>query len=748
MQTTIIFKFNNEFKKIPLYPKTKLAFGREKDTNTIAFNNPMLSRNHLEIGNDGKNIYVVDLDSTNGTFVNGRKLKANQKYVITFTDKVSIGKEEGFCTIHLEDNKTINQSLNSLLSKKSEIIIGRSSKCDIIINDSAISRMHTRISKLNNEIYVEDLRSTNGTFLNQHKIKTKSRLTSSDTIYIGLHAFSLNTASRDLSTESAIRTIQLKKIFKDGRIGLQPININISSKKIVALMGPSGCGKSTLLKALNGDSPASSGEVYIFGLELIKNYELLKQKIGYVPQDDIVHSELTVNETLYYAAKLRLTDGALETLIQERITEILVSLNLNDTAIRSTKIKNLSGGQRKRISIAVELLNRPSILFLDEPTSSLDPETIEEFLKCLRDLCQQGTTVIMVTHKPEDLHFVDEIIFLGSKGYHVYAGSKNEFLSYFHKKNIIEVYSLLNSEKSAKEWNQKLSSITQTNQLGQSKNIKKEISTSPFLQLFWQSKRYLNIKTNDFKNMLLLFLQPLIIAILIKLSFSHLTGISPLTGKKEGILGAVFMIIISTIWFGVSNSAKEIVSEKAIFRRERMYNLYLGNYFLSKWIVLSIISFFQLSFFLFILKIEYGSELSNYIHSLLFLFFIGNSAIILGLLLSAISESTDAVMTILPVALLSQIILAGIITPLQSKTTEFMSYFTLGRWGTEGFCRIQDIHTNTDFFTKALHENLYNEKLAGLFDSLLENVLFIVLLNIVMIIIVLLSLKKIENTNS
>lgn len=199
-------------------------------------------------------------------------------------------------------------------------------------------------------------------------------------------------------------------------------------------MGPSGCGKSTLLKALNGDSPASSGEVFIFGLELVKNYELLKQKIGYVPQDDIVHSELTVNETLYYAAKLRLSDGALETLIQERITEILVSLNLNDTAIRSTKIKNLSGGQRKRISIAVELLNRPSILFLDEPTSSLDPETIEEFLKCLRYLCQQGTTVIMVTHKPEDLHFVDEIIFLGAKGHHAFAGSKNEFLSYFQKK--------------------------------------------------------------------------------------------------------------------------------------------------------------------------------------------------------------------------------------------------------------------------------------------------------------------------
>jgi ABC-type multidrug transport system ATPase subunit len=747
MQSTIVFKFKNKLKKISLYPKSKITLGREKDSNTIVIDNPLISRNHLEIGTDGNNIYITDLNSTNGTFLNGIKLKGNQKCIITLTDKVRVGNNEEICVIYIENNETINQSLNSFLSKKAEITIGRSSKCDIVINDDAVSRMHTKIFKVNNEIYVEDLRSTNGTFLNQTKIKTKTKVNSSDIIYIGLHAFSLNTASRDLSTESAIKTIQLKKVFKDGRIGLHPININISSKKIVALMGPSGCGKSTLLKALNGDSPASSGEVYIFGLELIKNYELLKQKIGYVPQDDIVHSELTVNETLYYAAKLRLADGALETLIQERITEILVSLNLNDSAIRSTKIKNLSGGQRKRISIAVELLNRPSILFLDEPTSSLDPETIEEFLKCLKDLCHHGTTVIMVTHKPEDLHYVDDIIFLGAKGYHIYAGSKNEFLTYFSKKNIIEVYSLLSSEKSAKEWNQKLPNNAQANQLEQSINIKKEISTSPVRQLFWQSRRYLNIKTNDLKNMLLLFLQPLIIAILIKLSFTHLIEKSSISGEKVGVLGAVFMIIISTIWFGVSNSAKEIVSEKAIFRRERMYNLYLSNYFLSKWIVLSIISFIQLSFFLLILKIAYGNELTNYMNSLLFLFFISNSAIILGLLLSAISESTDAVMTILPVALLSQIILAGIITPLQSKLTEFMSYFTLGRWGTEGFCRLQDTNGNT-FFMKALDENLYNKNLAGLFDSLAENILFIILLNLVMIVIVFFSLKKIENTNS
>jgi len=240
--------------------------------------------------------------------------------------------------------------------------------------------------------------------------------------------------------------------------------------------------------------------------------------------------------------------------------------------------------------------------------------------------------------------------------------------------------------------------------------------------------------------MALLFLQPLLIAILLKLAFPHL--VSENFGVKIGSVSAIFMMTIAAIWFGVSNSAKEIVGEKPIFRRERMYNLSIGNYFLSKWIVLSLISFFQLLVFLLIIQFLYGNELNNFSHSFVFLFFISISSILFGLLLSALSKSTEEVMTILPIALLAQIILAGVISPLQNKVTEFFSYFTFGRWGTEGLARLQDVG-NTAFMS-GLNLNLYNDKLSGIFNSFSNNVIVIIILDIIFIFGVISALNRME----
>ena len=213
--------------------------------------------------------------------------------------------------------------------------------------------------------------------------------------------------------------------------------------------------------------------------------------------------------------------------------------------------------------------------------------------------------------KPEDLYYMNEIVFFGIKGYHVFHGPRDNFLPYFQKKNIVEVYSLLNSEIVAREWNRKLNKSSQNHEVTKVTSIKKNNNISPIRQLFWISKRYLDIKLSNRKNMALLFLQPLLIAILLKLAFPHL--VSENFGIKIGSVSAIFMMTIAAIWFGVSNSAKEIIGEKPIFRRERMYNLSIGNYFLSKWIVLSLISFFQLLVFLLIIQFLYGNELNNFL---------------------------------------------------------------------------------------------------------------------------------------
>ncbi|MBM3186781.1 MAG: ABC transporter ATP-binding protein, partial [Bacteroidetes bacterium] len=231
----------------------------------------------------------------------------------------------------------------------------------------------------------------------------------------------------------SIRVENVTKVFKSGKVGLQSCSFEILSNSLTAILGPSGCGKSTLLKALMGDSPRSSGSIYIEGLELNElNYDYIKTHIGYVPQDDIVHKDLTVEQCLTFSARLRLSDYSIEKQ-NNRVQEVLFELGIKE--IKDQLISEISGGQRKRVAIGVEILTKPKVLFLDEPTSPLDPQTIEEFLKILKNLAKGGTTVLMVTHKPEDLAFMDDCIFMGVGGYITFKGNPANLTNYFGKDN-------------------------------------------------------------------------------------------------------------------------------------------------------------------------------------------------------------------------------------------------------------------------------------------------------------------------
>jgi len=493
----------------------------------------------------------------------------------------------------------------------------------------------------------------------------------------------------------SIQAIGISKTYPKNKIGLHPLSLDIKQKSFIALMGPSGCGKSTLLKCLNGDNPVTSGEVYINGLSLIDNYDQVKKSIGYVPQDDIIHRELSVYKTLFYAAKLRMPDGTSNEDIDTQINKVLKSLKLdqhdqgnqpNQKDIKYKKVKELSGGQRKRISIAVELLTEPSILFLDEPTSPLDPETIDSFLKSLQDLAKEGTTIIMVTHKPEDLNYVDEVVFLGVKGHLVYKDIPDKITKHFNVESIIEVYSKMSDlDEVKRHYLKPKQEILSAN----NPKINKSKPDSSIQQLYWLSKRYLNIKLNDISNLILLLLQPVIIGGLISLVFTQFR------------IGVIFLTAISAIWFGVSNAAKEIVGELPIYKRERMYNLNINTYIISKLLILSLIALVQVVIFATIIYLNFRfNTIAEYPDTYLqpfgkavgFLFMVSCSATLLGLFLSSYFDNTEKVMTVVPITLMPQIILAGVMTKLDTRLIEILSFFTLGRWGTEGFSRLQDTY--------------------------------------------------------
>lgn len=687
----------------------------------IELDSTYISRRHAQIllANDTF-LTIQDLQSTNGTFLNNTLLPAQQTATLKNGDTLTFGTKTDY-SLYIEllntdqgdetiiknrsdlalfdnnpnNNPTTQQTpvndkhphdLISLLSQKNEIVIGRSKDCDIVLPELVITRQHATITKTaNNEYVIKDLDSKNGTFVNGKRIKEPTYITQNDTINIGAYQFKLLRPAQDIRNYNAIVAENLIKTVNDKQVILNDVSFKIPAQEFVAIMGPSGCGKSTLLKALNGDSPATSGRIFIHDIELYSNYDYLKRLIGYVPQDDIVHRELTVQKSLYYAAKLRLPPDVTEEDIQQKIDEVLHNLHIGDPEVRQRKVGDLSGGQRKRVSIAVELLTDPSILFLDEPTSPLDPETIEDFLTCLNDLAQKkGTTILMVTHKPDDLYYVNTVLFLSKGGLLAYYGNKQEYLPFFGAKNVIEVYAQNSTPEKGRYWSNKWKGMYPQSGTAPKANapIERNDNDSAIKQLWWLTVRYFNIKTNDRTNTFILLAQAPIIACLVALIF----------GEVE--LSVLFLTTVSAIWFGVNNSAKEIIGELPIYKRERMFNLKIIPYMLSKILVLSFFSLLQTLIFVAILYIFVGNNnvsLQSYWLLAGIMFYIAFSATLQGLTVSTFVNNTEKVMSIVPIVLIPQIMLAGVMAPIKEKTVvEFVSYGMLSRWGTQSFAYAQD----------------------------------------------------------
>ena len=684
------------FKKVLIQEDFSLMVGSNSNCEIIV-SNKRVSRNHCQIiSSNSEDLKLIDLNSTNGTFLNGIKLKPGIPYNLNLKDQVQLAGVSGIL-ISIGSENTQSRDLENqknileLFKNKDLIIVGRDSSCDLRINDTRISRKHASIKKLSDDKFlIKDLGSLNGVYVNGSKISGTKTISKNDNIFISKYLLKIDGKAKDLSDELAISAIGIEKIYpnqKKGKKALHKMDISVPSRSLLAIMGPSGCGKSTLLKSLNGESPPTKGRVLIFNQDLITNYEYLKTQIGYVPQDDIVHKQLTVEQSLFFAAKLRIANIS-KADIKVKIDQILSELNISH--IKKNLISDISGGQRKRVSIAIELLTDPMLLFLDEPTSPLDPQTIEDFLNILKKLSENGTTVIMVTHKPEDLDYMDEVIFMADNngGKIVYYGDSTQYKDYFNVNNAVSVFSQISGNNS-KKWVEKYSnprplSTTQDRE----KVLINKSNQSPIEQFFWLTYRYFKIKTNDKVNTSIMLLQAPIIALLACLVF------------KEVSLSVLFIMAVSAVWFGSTNAAREIVGELPIYKRERMYNLKLIPYIFSKITVLSFFSIIQSFVFIYILYFYYGDSdfdifFNNPFSSFIWMSFLTISSTFLGLLLSAIFDTSEKVLAVVPIVLIPQIMLAGLVAKIGSKTVEFVSYMTFTRWGIEGFGNIQgDIVTD------------------------------------------------------
>ena len=589
---------------------------------------------------------------------------------------------------------SINKNLDEWKSyalPSGNISIGSSGSCDIVLTPSGIAKHHATIHHSQNKTSISDEGSLNGIYVNGQNI-TQSRtvpLNNLDIIFIGntklilagnILFYQIFEKGIQLDAIDIVKKVKIK--FKTREISSH-VNMSIQPSEFVAFVGGSGAGKSTFMKCISGVDRPTSGTVLINGEDLYENYENLKYNIGYVPQDDIVFSNLTLHDTLQYAAKLRMPDNTSIKERNERITEVLDIVSLTD--FENSYIRQLSGGQRKRASIAVELLADPNLFFLDEPTSGLDPGTERSIMKTLRKMSQMGKTIILVTHNTLNLHLCDKVAFFGDRGHLCFYGSPQEALDFFEVNDFVDIYTLIN--ENLDYWYHKFEDIREeivpkTIPSGKSNNIENK-KKSFIKQLIILIQRYIKLISNDFQQLLILFAQAPIVAILLVMVTTD-----NLYKSYDDTKAILFSLGCASIWLGLLNSIQEICKEKVILQKEHMADLKLSAYLLSKFIVQGLLAFIQSLLLVSIFqKIAGSSEYSILINSFwdiqIICFLSILSSATMGLFISSLVKNANIAMTIIPLVLVPHLLFSGMLFKLEG-ISDFISNFILCRWTVEG----------------------------------------------------------------
>ncbi|KPN48815.1 ATP-binding cassette domain-containing protein, partial [Mycobacterium intracellulare] len=574
--------------------------------------------------------------------------------------------------------------------------IGRATDNDIVIQDVLASRHHAFLIQTPLGTEIRDAHSVNGTFVNGVRVGS-AVLTEGDVVTIGNVDLVFTGDGLVRRTEAATRTggLEVNSVcytVDHGKQLLDNISVTARPGTLTAIIGGSGAGKTTLSRLIVGYTSPTSGTVTFEGHNIHTEYASMRSRIGMVPQDDVVHRQLTVNQALNYAAELRLPPDTSKEERARVVAQVLEELDMTQHA--ETRVDKLSGGQRKRASVALELLTQPSLLLLDEPTSGLDPALDRQVMLMLRQLADAGRVVLVVTHSVSYLDVCDQILLVAPGGKTAFCGPPDQVEPAMGTRNWADIFAKVGADPD--EANRRFKERNQQSSQPPTPQSPADLGEPPQTNLWRQlstiARRQVRLVVSDRGYTIFLAILPFLIGALSLTVKGPHPGLGPADPMGPAPTQPQYIMVllnIGAVFMGTALTIRDLIGERAIFKREQAVGLSTTAYLLAKIAVFCVFATGQAAIATIIVRLGKGAPTAHpqFFGNSTFSLFVTVAgtcvaSAMLGLLLSALAQSNEQIMPLLVVSIMSQLVFSsGMIPVYQRIGLEQLAWLTPARWG-------------------------------------------------------------------
>jgi ABC-type multidrug transport system ATPase subunit len=737
----------------------EFRIGREVEANELFLNDKGVSRRHARIFAEEGRLLVEDLGSSGGTYLNGRELRrphalsdgaelrmGRVRIAVEIEgeappDEAAGGGEDGWDGDAPAIEEPADGNATVAIGGKGDagrapalprdfsielgddvVVIGRGQECQVVLDSPVISREHAQIKPARSGGWsVRDLGSKNGTFVNGEPAERPRKLVAGDTVSIGPYRLKFDGARltrQELKAGARIEVAGLYKRVEDRETRkpknlLEDVTLVIQPGEFVGLMGPVGCGKSTFMGMINGRELADPGLVFYDGEDLFSNLDALKAGISYIPQQVdpsqvIVHQDLPVAEALRYTSRLRLPADTSEQELEANIDRVLKTVRLDHR--RDVQIKHLSGGQRKKVAVAMELLSRPRVLLADEVTAGMDLGNEQQTMELFRKLADEGMTVVTITHYVDRLKMCDKVAcFAGGRV--VFYGPPEEIKQYFEVEDMGDVYGAVDAqspgalaasfERSDAYADHVSSHVSppEDRRTGQTRRPPTFTGEDRMRQWKVLTDRYVRLMGLDPSGVgVLMLVAPVVAFLLSVLAWSVDAPSKPAdtigwtkVATQQNLL--CFGSVVTVLFLGLFGAVREVVKELPVYRHERFVNLLIAPYVMSKAVPLAVLAAVQAVLVGWIVLEWGGLDVSSVPRALLVLWLTGVCGTMLGLLISSAVRTSDQAVMVMIAVVIPQILFAGAVVPVKGASAFIAKVFIPAYWAHDALKALLDTTT-------------------------------------------------------